>query len=69
MLGRQQMTIWRMRIACRILQATYTPSEYVILIALPLKHSLQKRASVVGCTYSACLLVPVNDLSHILLLF
>jgi len=32
-LGRPQMTIWRTCIACRILKATDTISEYVILIA------------------------------------
>jgi len=30
-----QMKIWRMRIARRILKATNTHSEYVILIAAP----------------------------------
>jgi len=30
--GRPQMTIWRMRIACRIPKVTNTHSEYVILI-------------------------------------
>jgi len=32
-LGRSQMTIWRMRIACGITKATDTYSKYVILIA------------------------------------
>jgi hypothetical protein len=34
------MTIWRMRIACWILKATDTHSEYVILIAVPLQKGL-----------------------------
>jgi hypothetical protein len=42
------MTIWRMRIACWILQATNTLSEYVILIALPLEQWLQKLATMLG---------------------
>jgi hypothetical protein len=29
-LGRPQMTIWRMHIACRILNSTNTHSQYVI---------------------------------------
>jgi hypothetical protein len=33
------MTIWRMRIACWILKATNTHSEYVILTAFPLSES------------------------------
>jgi len=33
---RPQMTIWRMRIACRIAKDTATLSENVILIAFPL---------------------------------
>ena len=34
--GRPQMTIWRTRIACWIIKATDTHSEYVVLIAFPL---------------------------------
>jgi len=37
-LGRSQMTIWRIHIACRIPKATNTHSEYAILIALPLQQ-------------------------------
>ena len=35
---RSQMTIWRMRIPCRITEFTNTHSEYVIPIALPLQQ-------------------------------
>jgi len=35
---RAQMAIWRMRIGCWILKATNTHSEYVILIAFPIKQ-------------------------------
>jgi hypothetical protein len=44
--GRPQMTVWRLRIACRIPKATNTLSEYVVLIALPLQQWLHERASV-----------------------
>jgi hypothetical protein len=36
-LGRPQMTVWRMRIACWIPKAKDTHSEYVILIAFSLQ--------------------------------
>jgi len=39
------MTIWRMRIACRIPKATNAQSEYVTLTACPLKEWLHERAS------------------------
>jgi hypothetical protein len=42
--GRPQMTVWRLRITCRI--PTNTLSEYVLLIALPLQQWLHERASV-----------------------
>jgi hypothetical protein len=35
---RPQMTMWRMRIACWITKATDTYSEYVILMAIPLRR-------------------------------
>ena len=35
-LGRPQMTLWRMRIACCIPKATNTHSDYVVLIAFVL---------------------------------
>jgi hypothetical protein len=43
---RQQMTIWRMRIACWITKATDTHSEYVIVIAFPRRQWLYERASM-----------------------
>ena len=43
----------RMRIACWILKATDTHSEYVILIAFPLQLWLHKRASILRYTYTA----------------
>ena len=47
------MTIWRMRVACRITKATDTHSEYVTLIAFPLRQWLQERASMLNYTYTA----------------
>ena len=41
--GRQQMTIWRMLIVCRITKATDTRSEYVICIVFPLQQWLHER--------------------------
>ena len=37
---RQQMTIWRMRTACWISEATKTYSEYVIVIDFPLGYAV-----------------------------
>ena len=47
--------IRRMRIAGWISKATKTPSEYIILIDFPLQQWLLERASVLRCTYIACL--------------
>jgi hypothetical protein len=47
-LGRQQMTEWRMRIA--IPKATDTHSQYVTLIAFPLRQCLHERASMLRYT-------------------
>jgi hypothetical protein len=40
----QQVTIWRMRVACWLPEATNTFSEYVIRIAFPLQELLYERA-------------------------
>jgi hypothetical protein len=56
--GQPQMTIWRMRIACWIPEATDRHSEYVILIALfPLQQWLQERASLLRHTYTVCVVI------------
>ena len=57
--GRLQMTILRMRIACWILKATHTHTHtrYVILFAFPLLQWLHERASMLRCTYFACLVL------------
>ena len=54
-LGDPQMAIWRMRIACWIIKATDTHSEYVILIVFPLQQWLRERASLLRHTNFACL--------------
>jgi len=41
--GRPQMTIWCIHIACWIPKATNVHSEFVILIAFPLKQWLHER--------------------------
>ena len=48
------LTLWRIRVACWIPKATDTHSQYVTLIAFPLKQWLRERASVLHYTYSAC---------------
>jgi hypothetical protein len=49
--------MWLMRIAFWINKCTNTHSEYVILsIAFPLYQWLHERASMLHCTYSACLI-------------
>jgi hypothetical protein len=45
----------RMRIACWILKAKDTHSQYVILIAFPLQLWLNERPSMLGYTHIACL--------------
>jgi len=40
------MTIWYMRIACWIIKATNTYSEYVIFIAFPRQQQLNEWASM-----------------------
>jgi hypothetical protein len=51
---RQQMTIWRMRVAYWLPKARNTFSEYVILIAFPLQELLYKRASLLHYMYIVC---------------
>ena len=53
---RPQLTVWRMRIACQIPEATNYHSEYVILFAFPMQQWLHGSASILHCTYIACLI-------------
>ena len=50
-----QMPVWRLRVTCWMRKATNTLSEYVTLIAFPCQQCLHERASIVRCTYLACL--------------
>jgi hypothetical protein len=52
-LGRPQMAIWCMRIACWVAKATNTHSEYVTCIAVSLQQSLHERPSMLRYTYIA----------------
>jgi hypothetical protein len=54
------VTIWRIRVACWISKATCTHAracthKYVILIAFPRQQSLLERALLLHCTYIDCL--------------
>jgi hypothetical protein len=51
---RPQMTIRRMRIACRIPKAKNTHSEYVILIAFARQQWMNERASMLIYTHIPC---------------
>ena len=53
--GRPQMTIWRMRIACRTPKATNSHAGCVILIAFSLQQRLHERASMLRGTHINCL--------------
>jgi hypothetical protein len=55
--GRSQMTIWRMRIAFWIPNATKAHSGCVTLIAFPLQQWLHERGSMLRYQYNACLVV------------
>jgi hypothetical protein len=57
---RPQITIWRMRIACWIIKATDTHSEYVILNPFPPHQWLHERASLLRFTCTACVLLAVH---------
>jgi hypothetical protein len=61
--GRPQMRVRLMRIACWILKATNTRSEYVIILAFPLKQWWYERTSVLRYTYIAGL---VSSLGHLM---
>jgi hypothetical protein len=52
--GRLQMSIWRIRIASWIPNATNTPSKYVMLTVFPQQQWLHVRASMLRYTYIDC---------------
>jgi hypothetical protein len=45
-----------------LIKATNTHPEYVILIAFPRQHWLRERASMLLCTYIACLIIAYTSL-------
>ena len=53
--------VWRMRIACWVIKAKETHSEYVILIPFTLQQWLNERAQMSRYTYVACLCVRCKD--------
>jgi hypothetical protein len=57
------MTIWLMRISCRITKATNTHAQYVTLIAFPLQQRLHERASLLLYTYSTLTVLLTATLS------
>jgi hypothetical protein len=58
--GRLHLTIWRVRIACWILKATYTHTEYAILSAFPPQQWLHERVSVLRYMYIVGLIETYN---------
>ena len=59
------MTIWRMRIACWIVKATNTHSQYVTLIAFPLQQWLHDSASLLRLYVHARLVLLVQEATGI----
>ena len=57
---RPRMTIWRMRFACCVPNATNTHSQYVTLVAFPLQLWLHEHASMLRYTYIACLFANIS---------
>ena len=51
---RPQMTIWRMRIACRTPKATGRPAGCAILFTFPLQQWLHERSSTLRNKYLGC---------------
>jgi len=63
-----QMTMWRVRIACWIPNATNSPSGYVIRIDFPLQqwlHERTERTSLLRSTYIASLLRVRGNIKYI----
>jgi hypothetical protein len=52
--------------ACCITKATDTHLEYAILIAFSRQQQLRERASILRCTYIACLVVINSDMHSVL---
>jgi hypothetical protein len=60
---RPQVTICLIRISCWITKVPHTITEYVLVIAFPLQQWLHERASLLCCTYIACLVH--SDVCHL----
>jgi hypothetical protein len=63
--SRPKMAIWHMRNACWIPKAINIHSQYVLTTVFPLQQWLHERASVLGYTYTVCLVyntvhLPIN---------
>jgi len=58
------IAIWRVRALCWLIKLTGTLSEYIILIAFPLQQWIRESASLLHCTYIACLVYQVTTLTH-----
>jgi len=56
-LGRLQMTVLHKCIACWVPKSTNIYPECIILIALPVQQWLFEHASLLHCTYIACLVL------------
>jgi hypothetical protein len=57
------MTVWRIRIACRIPKSTHTHTDCVIHIALPLQQCLHESASMFRYMYTGCIVKNSNKIS------
>ena len=66
---RSQTTMWCMRVACWIPEATNTLSRFVTLIAPPLQQWLHERASVLRYTYIACIVLLFISLTYSLYVY
>jgi hypothetical protein len=63
------VTIWRIRVACWISKAICTQAhahtnQYVILIAFPRQQWFHERASMLRYTYMACLVALTSTITH-----
>ena len=56
------MTIWRMRIACYLPKATNTHTGRVVLTRFPLQQWLHESASLLHCTYIACIVKHLHSI-------
>jgi hypothetical protein len=67
--GSPRRIIWRMRTACWVPTATNAHTFCVILFAIPLQQWLNKRVSMLRCTYISRLVRPTNGLHALAVYF